>query len=168
MGPVILKKLPLLGQSGKSIVPWRIGQNVCLQDVNCTAADSGSGGATRLTSEGYLDWISKQIPLEGSPQEKGIVLEKVGVECRQPNSAVRKCVRTQLIKNGKVVTAFLPGDGALNFIDEHDEVEIEGIGSAEGKAYGDLRVTRYKVVVVNDVSLDALLRARKRNLDDDQ
>ena len=113
-------------------------------------------------------WISKQIPLEGSPQEKGIVLEKVGVECRQPNSAVRKCVRTQLIKNGKVVTAFLPGDGALNFIDEHDEVEIEGIGSAEGKAYGDLRVTRYKVVVVNDVSLDALLRARKRNLDDDQ
>src|SRR5437867_11678686 len=80
----------------------------------------------------------KADPLEGAPQGRAIVLEKVGVECRQPNSAVRKCVRAQLIKNGKVVTAFLPGDGALNFIDEHDEVQIEGIGGAEGKAYGDL------------------------------
>src|SRR5690349_24578982 len=34
----------------------------------------------------------KADPLEGSPQARGIVLEKVGVECRQPNSAVRKCV----------------------------------------------------------------------------
>ncbi len=58
----------------------------------------------------------KADPLEGSPQARAIVLEKVGIECRQPNSAVRKCVRAQLIKNGKVVTAFLPGDGALNFI----------------------------------------------------
>src|SRR5438094_8648643 len=70
----------------------------------------------------------KSDPLQGAPQGKAIVLEKVGVECRQPNSAVRKCVRAQIIKNGKTVTAFLPGDGALNFIDEHDEVEIEGIG----------------------------------------
>src|SRR6267143_4981205 len=77
----------------------------------------------------------KADPLEGSPQARAIVLEKVGVESKQPNSAVRKCVRAQLIKNGKVVTAFLPGDGALNFIDEHDEVQIEGIGGAEGKAY---------------------------------
>lgn len=103
----------------------------------------------------------KADPLQGSPQGKGIVLEKVGVECRQPNSAVRKCVRVQLIKNGKVVTAFLPGDGALNFIDEHDEVEIEGIGGAEGKAYGDLPGTRFKVFTVNGVSLDALVRGKK-------
>src|SRR2546428_6026644 len=44
----------------------------------------------------------KADPLEGSPQARAIVLEKVGVECRQPNSAVRKCVRAQIIKNGKV------------------------------------------------------------------
>ncbi len=31
-------------------------------------------------------------PLEGAPQGRAIVLEKVGVECRQPNSAVRKCI----------------------------------------------------------------------------
>ena len=36
------------------------------------------------------------------------MLEKVGVEAKQPNSAIRKCVRVQLIKNGKKVTAFVP------------------------------------------------------------
>ena len=43
---------------------------------------------------------------QGSSHAKGIVLEKVGVEAKQPNSAIRKCVRVQLIKNGKKVTAF--------------------------------------------------------------
>jgi small subunit ribosomal protein S12 len=28
-------------------------------------------------------------------------------------------VRVQIIKNGKLATAFLPGDGALNHVDEH-------------------------------------------------
>ena len=44
--------------------------------------------------------------MKGSSHAKGIVLEKVGVEAKQPNSAIRKCVRVQLIKNGKKVTAF--------------------------------------------------------------
>ena len=43
----------------------------------------------------------KSNPLGGAPQGRGIVLEKVGVEAKQPNSAVRKCVRVQLIKNGR-------------------------------------------------------------------
>ncbi|MFQ6073731.1 MAG: 30S ribosomal protein S12, partial [Candidatus Bathyarchaeia archaeon] len=51
----------------------------------------------------------KSDPLMGAPMARGIVLEKVGVESKQPNSAIRKCVRTQLIKNGRVITAFLPG-----------------------------------------------------------
>jgi len=67
----------------------------------------------------------KSDPLEGAPQARGIVLEKIGVEAKQPNSAIRKCVRVQLIKNGRQVSAFAVGDGAINFIDEHDEVEIE-------------------------------------------
>ena len=50
---------------------------------------------------------------------KGIVLEKVGVEAKQPNSAIRKCVRVQLIKNGKKIAAFVPRDGCLNFTDEN-------------------------------------------------
>lgn len=101
-------------------------------------------------------------PLEGAPMARGIVLEKVGVESRQPNSAVRKCVRVQLIKNGKVVTAFVPGDGGLLFINEHDEVVIERIGGPEGKAYGDLPGVRFKVIKVNGVALKELLRGRKQ------
>ncbi|HID18128.1 TPA: 30S ribosomal protein S12 [Candidatus Bathyarchaeota archaeon] len=104
----------------------------------------------------------KADPLEGAPMAKGIVLEKVGIESRQPNSAVRKCVRVQLIKNGKVVTAFCPRDGALNFIDEHDEVLIAGIGGPIGKAYGDLPGVRYQVLAINGVSLKELLRGKKQ------
>ena len=54
----------------------------------------------------------KSSPFGGSSHAKGIVLEKVGVEAKQPNSAIRKCVRVQLIKNGKKVTAF----GMFGFI----------------------------------------------------
>jgi len=103
----------------------------------------------------------KSDPLEGSPQAKGIVLEKVGVEAKQPNSAIRKCCRVQLIKNGRQVTAFAPGDGAIGFIDEHDEVMIEGIGGAKGGAYGDIPGVRYKVTKVNNISLKELVKGRK-------
>lgn len=40
-----------------------------------------------------------------------------GVEAKQPNSAIRKCVRVQLIKNGKKITAFVPNDGCLNYVE---------------------------------------------------
>merc|ERR1712230_137587 len=70
----------------------------------------------------------KSSPFGGSSHAKGIVLEKDGVEAKQPNSAIRKCVRVQLIKNGKKVTAFVPNDGCLNFVDENDEVLISGFG----------------------------------------
>jgi small subunit ribosomal protein S23e len=50
---------------------------------------------------------------------KGIVLEKIGIEAKQPNSAIRKCVRVQLIKNGKKIAAFVPRDGCLNYVDEN-------------------------------------------------
>lgn len=103
----------------------------------------------------------KSDPLEGAPQARGIVLEKVGIEARQPNSAIRKCVRVQLIKNGKQVTAFAPWDGAINFIEEHDEVVIEGIGGRKGKSYGDLPGVRYRVVKVNNVSLKELVEGKK-------
>lgn len=45
----------------------------------------------------------KANPLMGACMAKGIVLEKIGVEAKQPNSAIRKAVRVQLIKNGKKV-----------------------------------------------------------------
>ncbi|MEM1677218.1 MAG: 30S ribosomal protein S12 [Nitrososphaerota archaeon] len=96
-------------------------------------------------------------PLEGAPMARGIVLEKIGVEARQPNSAIRKAVRVQLIKNGRQITAFCPGDGALNVIDEHDEVIISGIGGTLGRSMGDLPGVRYKVELVNGVPLKLLI-----------
>jgi small subunit ribosomal protein S12 len=103
----------------------------------------------------------KSDPLEGSAQARGIVLEKVGIEAKQPNSAIRKAVKVQLIKNGRQITAFAVGDGAINFIDEHDEVLVEGIGGRLGRSYGDLPGVRYKVIKVNNISLDELVRGRK-------
>jgi len=103
----------------------------------------------------------KSDPLEGAAQGRGIVLEKVAIEAKQPNSALRKCVKVQLIKNGRQITAFAVGDGAINFIDEHDEVLVEGIGGRMGRSYGDIPGVRYKVIKVNNVSLDELVRGRK-------
>jgi len=116
--------------------------------------------AFRRCSKAYVRKISKKEnksdPLRGSSQAKAIVLEKTQIEAKQPNSAMRKCVRVQLIKNGKQITAFCPGDGATKLIDEHDEVVIECIGGRQGRAKGDLSGIRWQVIKVNDQSLDAL------------
>jgi len=102
----------------------------------------------------------KSDPLEGSSQAKGIVLEKVQLEAKQPNSGMRKCARVQLIKNGRQITAFFPRDGAMKLVDEHDEVVVECIGGKKGRAKGDLPGVRWQVIKVNDQSLDALLRGK--------
>ena len=102
----------------------------------------------------------KADPLEGTAQARGIVIEKVGIEAKQPNSAIRKCVKVQLIKNGRQITAFAPGDNAIGFIDEHDEVMIEGIGGRMGRSYGDIPGVRFKVIKVNDVSLREMVRGK--------
>lgn len=98
----------------------------------------------------------KYDPLAGSCQARGIVLEKRQMEAKQPNSAMRKCVRLQLIKNGKQITAFCPGDGAINHVQEHDEVLVEGIGGTKGRAKGDIPTIRWKVIQVNGLSMEAL------------
>jgi small subunit ribosomal protein S23e len=102
----------------------------------------------------------KANPLLGACMAKGIVLEKVGVEAKQPNSAIRKCVRVQLIKNGKKVAAFVPDDGCLNFCDENDEVLIAGFGR-KGHSVGDIPGVRFKAVKVAGVSLIALWKGKK-------
>ncbi len=99
-------------------------------------------------------------PLEGSSQARGIVLEKVQIEAKQPNSAMRKCCKVQLTKNGKQVTAFIPGDNAQKFINEHDDIVIECIGGKMGRAKGDIPCVRWQVIKVNDQSLDALVHKK--------
>jgi len=107
-----------------------------------------------------LGLYAKSDPLEGSNQGKGIVLQKIQKEAKQPNSAMRKCVRVQLKKNGKQVTAFIPGNLAQKFIDEHDEVMIERIGGKQGRSKGDIPGVRFKVLKVNDQYLARLVRGK--------
>nr|XP_018676571.1 PREDICTED: 40S ribosomal protein S23-like [Musa acuminata subsp. malaccensis] len=77
-----------------------------------------------------------------------IVLEKIGIEAKQPNSAIQKCAR-------------VPNDGCLNFIEENDEVLIAGFGR-KGHADGDIPGVRFKVVKVCGVSLLALFKEKEK------
>jgi small subunit ribosomal protein S12 len=103
-----------------------------------------------------LNLFKKSDPLGGKNQAKGIVTAKVQKEAKQPNSAMRKCCKVQLIKNSKVVTAFIPGNLAQKFIEEHDEVIIERIGGTKGRSKGDIPGVRWKVIKVNDQPLSRL------------
>ncbi len=103
----------------------------------------------------------KYDPVEGSPMAKGIVIEKKALEQKQPHSGLIKCVKIQLIKNGKIITAFAPRDGAINYIDEHDEVTIDGLGGSQRGQMGSIPGVRYKVIKVNGVDLQMLVKKRK-------
>jgi len=103
-----------------------------------------------------LKLYAKSDPLRGANQAKGIVLQKIQKEAKQPNSGMRKCCKVQLTKNGKTVTAFIPGNLAQKFIDEHDEVMIERIGGKQGRSKGDIPGVRYQVIKVNDQPLARL------------
>ena len=133
----------------------------------------GLGAASKLKKRRKKSrWMSKKYtakklglkvksdPLAGTSQARGIVLEKIQLEAKQPNSAMRKCARIQLVKNGKQITAFCTGDGATKLINEHDEVVVECIGGAKGKSKGDLSGIRWQVISVNDQCLNALRRKK--------
>ena len=94
------------------------------------------------------------------PQANAIVLDKLGVEAKQPNSAVRKVCRVQCIASGRTLFAFAPGDGALKVIDANDEVTIQSLGRS-GKSVGDRPGIKYKIIKVAGVSLDAIIRGKR-------
>jgi len=73
---------------------------------------------------------------------------------------VSNCVRVQLVKNGKQITAFAPREDAIKKIDEHDEVIIECIGGTKGRSKGDMPAVKWQVIKVNDQSLNALVRGK--------
>lgn len=114
----------------------------------------------------YKKKISKEKfdLLDGAPQGRGIVTEKRGVPQKQPHSGIMKCVRVQLIKNGKLLTAFAPRDGAIKFIDEHDEVTVEGVGGAQGGPYGSQWGVKYRVTHVNGQALEMLRSGKKEKV----
>ena len=104
-----------------------------------------------------------KTPMAGACAASGIVVEKLAVEAKQPNSAIRKCVRVQLKKNGKKVTAFVPLDGSVNYINDNDEVLISGFGRS-GHAVGDLPGVRFVVVCVKGKSLVSLYKGKSEIL----
>ncbi|MBA0880568.1 hypothetical protein Goshw_024491, partial [Gossypium schwendimanii] len=89
-------------------------------------------------------------PFAGSSHAKGIVLEKIGIEAKQPNSAIRKCARVQLIKNGKKIAAFVPNDGCLNYIEENVPTSLAlALGNKnasffQGLSHGNIRILALK------------------------
>src|SRR5580700_2544409 len=95
------------------------------------------------------------------PMAKGLVLQKFAVEQKQPHSGMIKCVRVQLVKNHKVVGAFCPGDGTINFIDEHDEVTIVGMGGSQRGQMGCIPGMKYKVIAVNGTDIEQIRRGKK-------
>jgi len=107
-----------------------------------------------------LKLFAKSDPIQGKSQAKGLVVSKVQKEARQPNSAMRKCCRVQLIKNNRTVTAFIPGNLAQKFVDEHDEVIIERIGGRMGRSKGDIPGVRFQVIKVNDQPLHLLWQGK--------
>ena len=70
-----------------------------------------------LCTKGISSELDKYRKLLPQIITLSFVIPYSGVEAKQPNSAIRKCVRVQLIKNGKKITAFVPRDGCLNYIE---------------------------------------------------
>ena len=56
-----------------------------------------TSGHDKQYKKAHLGTALRANPFGGSSHEKGLMLEKVGVEAKQPNSAIR----VQLIKNDK-------------------------------------------------------------------
>ena len=104
----------------------------------------------------------KKDPFEGSPQVRGIVIDKRVIEQKKPASGLVKCVRVQLIKNNIQLTAHVPGNHAIDYINEHDEVILEKIGGAQGGPKGSMVGIKFKVVAVNGVALSEIVAGRKQ------
>jgi len=104
---------------------------------------------------------AKYDPMGPVPMAKGIVLLKFQLQQKQPHSGLIKCVRVQLIKNGKVVGAYVPEDGAINFIDEHDEVTIQGLSGSQRGQMGSIPGLKYKVIAINGVDLRQIVKGKK-------
>ena len=104
----------------------------------------------------------RKDPLEGAPQGRGIVIAKRTVEQKKPASGLTKCVRVQLLKNNIQVTAHVPGEGAIDHINEHDEVIIAKIGGGQGGSKGSMVGVKFKVVIVNGVALSEILSGKKQ------
>mgnify|MGYP001130454832 CR=1 FL=1 len=65
----------------------------------------------------------KSLALQKSPQKKGVCVSVRTLTPKKPNSALRKVARVRL-SNGKMVTAYIPGEG--HNLQEHSIVLVRG------------------------------------------
>jgi small subunit ribosomal protein S12 len=109
----------------------------------------------------YFKLKAKYDPVGTVPRAKALVLQKFVLQQKQPHSGLTKCVRVQIVKNGKIVGAYVPYDGAINFIEEHDEVMIQGMGGSQRGAMGSIPGLRYRVCAVNGADLYEVVKGKK-------
>lgn len=119
--------------------------------------------AKKLNEKFYRDRLNNKLyklPTgPKKPQSKAIVLEKIGVEAKQPNSGIRKVCKVQCVQTGNVIFAFVAGDGGLKCIEQNDEVVIQSLGR-RGKSVGDRPGIKYEIIKVAGASLDGILRGK--------
>merc|ERR1711862_561930 len=138
--------------------PWESLWESTLLESRRTTAGSRNG-MTKITKKPIWEPDGRLTRSRVHPMLKALYLRKLVL---RPSSLtlLRKCVRVQLIKNGKKITAFVPNDGCLNFVEENDEVLVSGFGR-KGHAVGDIPGVRFKICKVANVSLNALFRGKK-------
>ncbi len=108
----------------------------------------------------YFKLKKKFDPVGTVPMAKALVLQKFVLQQKQPHSGLIKCVRVQLIKNGKVVGAYVPYDGSINVIEEHDEVTIQGMGGSQRGQMGSIPGLKYRVIAVNGADLYQVVKGK--------
>lgn len=108
----------------------------------------------------YFKLKQRYDPVGTVPMARALVLQKFVLQQKQPHSGLIKCVRVQLIKNGKVVGAYVPYDGAVNFIEEHDEVMIQGLGGSQRGQMGCIPGLKYRVIGVNGADLFQVVKGK--------
>lgn len=97
----------------------------------------------------------KSLALEGSPQRKGVCVAVRTLTPKKPNSALRKVARVRL-SNGKMVTAYIPGEG--HNLQEHSIVLVRG-----GRVK-DLPGVKYHIIrgTLDTVGVEGRKKARSK------
>lgn len=94
-------------------------------------------GKARTKNDIPKKYIPKNKRILLGPQRKGVCLKVFTRKPKKPNSGNRKCALLKL-SNGKVITAYIPGEGAA--LQEH------GVVLFEGGRVQDCPGIKYKVV----------------------
>ncbi|MFQ5835061.1 MAG: 30S ribosomal protein S12 [bacterium] len=97
----------------------------------------------------------KSLALQKSPQKKGVCVSVRTLTPKKPNSALRKVARVRL-SNGKMVTAYIPGEG--HNLQEHSIVLVRG-----GRVK-DLPGVKYHVIrgTLDTAGVEGRKRSRSR------